>query len=313
MVGDVSHGESAPPVQPAAAEHAQLILFRGLFQLRQQILAGIRRLHFQEESEGGQTGDDGGNRGGLEAQTLAQRIQAVCPAEGRAAEGKAFIAAGQKELRHPGHGLAQIDDQSLRAGRVHRVAEAEYLIAGAQRMKQAADAAVDPGLVRQAGIVPVIGAESAAVLKEAACGLAVAGVEHAVRAGEDLRPVSGGQKLPAGAGFAENSRAIAGEQLPHGGIALLHGDNGSAFLSGEKQVSQKGGQEHRNVLPDHCKFHSLFSVTLTPRTAFFPLISHSLQMKGSAGASRFRLRASVPFLIMSAPLSTAAASSSSAL
>ena len=58
-------------------------------------------------------------------------------------------------------------------------------------MHQPADAAVDPGLIAEAGIVVILAGEGRAILMEAGSGHAVPGIDDAVRVPEHLVAVAG--------------------------------------------------------------------------------------------------------------------------
>ena len=138
--------------------------------------------------------------------------------------------------------------------------------------------------------------------------LGIPGVDHTVRARKRFPAVTGHPDRSSDAGMPDHSIPVALQDLLHGRVSFLYGEFRVRFLSREKKVSQKGGQEHRNVLPDHCNFHPFF---LTPSTAFLPLISHSRDTAPSCASPRSRLSASVVRVIISRKASTAAASSSS--
>ena len=104
-------------------------------------------------------------------------------------------------------------------------------------MQQTFDPAVDPRLIRQARIVPVVRLQGAAILKKAAGRPGIAGIDHAVAARKGVRPPVRHVDFPADAGFAENRLTVSLQKIPHRGVRFLHGDHGIVLRPGKKKIS----------------------------------------------------------------------------
>ena len=235
MVRHIPHRDRVPPAQPPPGQAAQFAVVRGFFQFVQQVRLSV--LHFGQESEPRQAGSNRLHVFRLDLQPFGVGVDAVGAPHGRPAHAVAAVAPLLEHFGGSRHRLSQVDHQRLRAGLVHVVAQLQDHLSGPQRVQQAFDAAVHPRLVRQSGVVLVIGAQGVPVLEEAAGSLAVAGINHAVGALQHLFPLGKSLKGSSLSGLCENLFPVALQQLLHGRVAFLHRDFGVRFRPGKKQVS----------------------------------------------------------------------------
>ena len=262
MVGHVAYGHRTVPVQPAAGQAAELALRRQLTHPGQQILA-VPGAQAQEKRETRQTRDFRVHLVHLDLDLLADSVQAVGSAYGRAAQAVAAEAHAQEHGSGAGHGLAQIDDQSAGAGGLHLLAEGEHVLALAEGVHQPADAAVDPGLIAEAGIVVVLAGEGRAILMEAGCGHAVPGINHAVRVPEHLVAVAGHVEGAHQSALDLHRSAVTLQHVLHGGILFLH-PHLRRLLAHKEQIRHKRWQQGGYILTNHCEFHGITRSKLQP-------------------------------------------------
>ena len=239
VIRHIPDRQCVPPVQPSPGQLTQFILPRGLFQSRNPVLSALPVLQLRKEAEARQPCDFPVRILRPGPQALRQGIQSVgalqrCPPQAEAPE-----APPQKDLRGPGHRLPQIDHQRLRTGLLHRVAQLQHRLSRAQRVQQAADAAVHPGLIRQSGILRVFlipALQGRPVHEEPAGRLGISGVQHTVRPAQRLFPVPGGPDASAQPGLFQDHFAVSGQQLRHGAVLLFQDDLRVPFLPGKKKV-----------------------------------------------------------------------------
>ena len=138
--------------------------------------------------------------------------------------------------------------------RPHILAQVQHALALAQGVHESADAAVDPRLLGQAGIILRGAGEGLLVLAEAAGGHHIPGVQHAVRAAEHLGTVSSGVEFPRHAAFEKDGPGIALQHILHGGVLFLH-IHICPLPAGKEQVGQQAGEQRGYILTDQRKFH----------------------------------------------------------
>ena len=126
--------------------------------------------------------------------------------------------------------------------RPHVLTQVQHTLALAQGVHQPADAAVDPRLLGQTGIILRGAGEGLPVLTEAAGGHHIPGVHHAVCAMERLGAVARGMEFPRQAAFEKDGPGIALQHILHGGVLFLHIHLGP-LPSGKEQVGQQAGEQ----------------------------------------------------------------------